>query len=52
MSLFQIRRLPVVGSRGELIGIISQADLAIRTRRPEKTAEVLSHVSIPAMRAA
>jgi len=52
MSLFQIRRIPVVGSGGELIGIISQADLAIRTGRPEKTAEVLSYVSIPAMRVA
>jgi CBS domain-containing protein len=52
MSLFQIRRIPVVGSGGELIGIISQADLAIRTGRPEKTAEALSHVSIPAIRAA
>ena len=47
MSLYQIRRIPVVGKSGELIGIISQADVAIRTGQPEKAARVLGHISSP-----
>jgi len=47
MSLYQVRRIPVVGKTGELIGIISQADVATRTGRPGKAAEVLGHISSP-----
>jgi CBS domain-containing protein len=47
MSLYQIRRIPVVGETGELIGIISQADVALRTGRPEKAARVLGDISSP-----
>ena len=47
MSLFQVRRIPVVGNGGELVGIISQADIAIRGSQPQRTAEVLSSVSRP-----
>jgi CBS domain-containing protein len=52
MSLFQVRRIPIVDEGGRLIGIISQGDLATRSSQPQKAAQVLVHVSTPAMRAA
>jgi len=48
MGQFQIRRIPVVGRDGELIGIISLADLvAVRADRLEQTAELLRRISKP-----
>ena len=47
MSLFQVRRIPVVGDGGELIGIISQGDIATRAGQPHRCADVLSNVSRP-----
>jgi CBS domain-containing protein len=47
MSQHQIRRIPVVSNTGQLLGIISQADLATRLRDPHKAAEVLQDVSQP-----
>jgi CBS domain-containing protein len=47
MSLFQVRRIPVVGNGGVLLGIISQADIAVRSGRPERAAQVLANVSRP-----
>lgn len=45
MAQFQLRRIPVVGDNMELLGIISQADLATRVDAPEKTAEVVKEIS-------
>jgi CBS domain-containing protein len=45
MAQFQLRRIPVVGENMELLGIISQADLATRVDAPEKTAEVVKEIS-------
>ena len=45
MAQFQLRRIPVVGEDMELLGIISQADLATRVDAPEKTAEVVKEIS-------
>jgi CBS domain-containing protein len=47
MEANQIRRIPVVDSRGMLAGIISQADIATRARSPQKTAEVVAEISRP-----
>jgi CBS domain-containing protein len=35
METEQIRRLPVVGNAGELIGIVSMADIALESARPQ-----------------
>lgn len=45
MAQFQLRRIPVVGENMQLLGIISQADLATRVDEPEKTAEVVKEIS-------
>jgi CBS domain-containing protein len=45
MERYQLRRIPVVDSDHQLIGIISQADVATRIGEPEKTAEVVSEIS-------
>ena len=47
MEMRQIRRLPVVDNNGQLIGIIAQADIAIRAEEPDKTAELVEEVSRP-----
>jgi CBS domain-containing protein len=47
----QLRRIPVIDSTGRIVGIISQADIALRLRQPEKTAEVVEDISQPATRA-
>jgi CBS domain-containing protein len=43
----QVRRIPTVSSDGQLVGIISQADLATRLHDPRKTADVLHEISQP-----
>lgn len=52
MERNQVRRIPVVDDDGQLIGIIAQADVAIRGGEPEKTAEVVEEISKPGLRAA
>ena len=47
MSEHQIRRIPVVDVRGRIVGIISQADLALRMEQPKKVEKVLEHISQP-----
>jgi CBS domain-containing protein len=47
MSQHQVRRIPVVDGKDCIVGIISQADLALRTDQPEKTADVLEDISQP-----
>jgi CBS domain-containing protein len=47
MESNQIRRIPVVDQDGMLAGIISQADIAIRSQSREKTAEVVLEISRP-----
>lgn len=44
MSREQVRRVPIVDARGDLVGIIAQADvvLAAPTRRAEETVEAIS----------
>jgi CBS domain-containing protein len=47
MAQFQLRRIPVVGENMQLLGIISQADVATRVDAPDKTAEVVKEISEP-----
>ena len=47
MQSRQVRRIPVVDSRGQLLGIIAQADVATRGDQPEKTAQTVEQISQP-----
>jgi CBS domain-containing protein len=44
MQTYQVRRVPVVDDEGRCIGIVSQADLALR-HQSERTIETLTEVS-------
>jgi CBS domain-containing protein len=45
MAQFQLRRIPVVEENMQLVGIISQADVATRVDAPERTGEVVREIS-------
>lgn len=45
MAQFQLRRIPVVSENMQLVGIISQADVATRVDAPEETGEVVKEIS-------
>ena len=45
MAQYQLRRIPVVGENMQLVGIISQADVATRVDAPEETGEVVREIS-------
>ena len=45
MEKHQVRRIPVVDDNNQIVGIIAQADIAIRAHKPETTAEVVEEVS-------
>lgn len=45
MAEHQIRRIPVVDDMGGILGIISQADIAVRLDKPKKTGELLEDIS-------
>ena len=45
MSTHQLRRIPVVDKDDRLVGIIAQADVALRMDEPEKTGEVVKEIS-------
>jgi CBS domain-containing protein len=44
----QIRRVPILGRDGRLVGILSLADLAVRQQDPLLPAAVLHHISTAA----
>ncbi len=46
MQTHQVRRIPVVDGDGRCIGIVSQADLALRDK-PEKVGKTVAEVSKP-----
>jgi CBS domain-containing protein len=46
MQEHQIRRIPVVDAEGRCIGIVSQADLALK-EKPEKVSKTVAEVSKP-----
>jgi CBS domain-containing protein len=45
MAEHQLRRIPVVDNDNKIVGIIAQADVAIRADQPEKTAEMVKEIS-------
>jgi CBS domain-containing protein len=45
MQTEQVRRIPIVDETGALVGIISQADIALRGSRPERTGELVEDIS-------
>lgn len=45
MAKHQLRRIPVVNDKNEVVGIIAQADVATRVDQPEKTAFMVKEVS-------
>jgi CBS domain-containing protein len=47
MQEHQIRRIPVVDAEGTCIGIVSQADLALKDK-PEKVSKTVAEISKPA----
>jgi CBS domain-containing protein len=47
MTAHQLRRIPIVDGDKKILGIIAQADVAIRADLPEKTAEMVKEISQP-----
>ena len=45
MAERQVRRMPVVDGSGGLVGIISQADVATRVNRDQRTGELVEAIS-------
>jgi len=45
MEKHQVRRILVVDGKNQIVGIIAQADIAIRAHEPETTAEVVGEIS-------
>ncbi len=45
MQEHQVRRIPIVNNNGQLVGIVSQADVATRIEEPAKTGEVVKEIS-------
>jgi CBS domain-containing protein len=52
MERRQVRRIPVVDNRGRVVGIVAQADIALRVPEPARTAEVVQEISRPKLQAA
>lgn len=47
MRRAQIRRIPIVNDNNQIVGIIAQADLAVRTERTEDVGQVVEDISYP-----
>jgi CBS domain-containing protein len=47
MAQHQIRRVPVVNESGAIVGIIAQADVALRVDDPTTTTEIVRKISKP-----
>ncbi len=47
MEQFQLKRIPQIDNSGRVVGIISQADIALRVHDVAKTAEVVTEISRP-----
>jgi CBS domain-containing protein len=45
MEEYRIRRIPIVDSAGQLVGIISESDVATRLKNPEQTDRVVRAIS-------
>lgn len=47
MEQYLVRRIPQIDNSGRLVGLISQADVALRVHDEAKTAEVVTEISRP-----
>jgi CBS domain-containing protein len=47
MSMNRVRRIPTIDDNGQLVGIVSQADVATRLHDTHKTADVVTEISQP-----
>jgi CBS domain-containing protein len=47
MKSKQVRRMPIVDNSGRVVGIIAQADIALRMRQPARTGELIQEISQP-----
>lgn len=47
MASHQIRRIPVVDDQGQVVGIISQADIAIHVDNHDKVVQMVGEISQP-----
>jgi CBS-domain-containing membrane protein len=47
MAQHQIRRVPIVNDSGAIVGIIAQADAALRVNDPTTTTEIVRKISKP-----
>lgn len=45
MAEHQLRRLPVVTNKNKVLGMISQADIALRYNHPKRTAAMVKRIS-------
>ena len=45
MAGHQVRRIPVVDDKNQVVGIISQSDVATRVSEPARTAELVKEIS-------
>lgn len=45
MASNQVRRIPVVDEKNQIVGIISQSDVATRVSEPVRTAELVTKIS-------
>lgn len=48
MAARQVRRIPIVDNNGDIVGIVSQADIATRVSKPKETGQVVQAISEPA----
>jgi CBS domain-containing protein len=47
MANHQIRRIPVVDEHGQVVGIIAQADIALRLNNHDKVGQIVGQISQP-----
>jgi len=47
MEQHQVKRIPAVDNSGRVVGMISEADVALRVGDPKKTAQVVTSISQP-----
>lgn len=47
MKEYQVRRIPVVDDKGRILGMIAQADIALKVGKPEEVTETVQEISKP-----
>ena len=44
----QVRRIPVLSGEGRIVGVIAQADVAVKEQRPDAAGQTVAEISEPA----